>query len=280
MPRNKKKKKQSSSEPADIFNAWLDFSKDINDRIQDITMESANEYEELCKMWSEYARKMTDTMAKLTPEDTMAFEDIQKIWTTYSGRMGEQFMNMADKDDGPYQELYELWSEYSNTMGERLSELVSENLKSQKELYELWMDAFGIKDNGQMVSGTGPFSGIGRVWQDIWEKSTAMFANQPKTGNDFSSWNEKWQEIWLDAYSKWALNAIRSPHFAKMDGQTLNTNLEMKKYSDQFVNNYLSAMGIPNKENMDEIYLKLYDLDRKISKIARSVKSKSRTRTQ
>jgi hypothetical protein len=274
----KKKKKQSSTEPTDIFDAWMDFSKDINDRIQDITMESATEYEELYKVWSEYARKMTETMAKISPEDTVAFEDLQNIWSKYSGRMGDQFMNMAHKDDGPYQELYELWSDYSNVMGERLSDLVSENLKNQKELYELWMDAFGIKDNGHLVDASGPFGGMDRLWQDIWEQSTEMFTHQPKTGHDFSSWNEKWQEIWLNAYSKWAMNTIRTPEFAKMDGQTLNANLDMKKYNDQFVNNYLSVMGIPTKENMDEVYLKLYDLDRKISKIARSVNSRSKTR--
>lgn len=278
MPKSKKKKKQSSSEPTDIFDAWMDFSKDINDRIQDITMESASEYEELYKVWSEYARKMTDKMAKYTPEDTVAFEDIQNIWSKYSGRMGEQFMDLANRDDGPYQELYQLWSDYSNVMGERLSELVSENLKNQKELYELWMDAFGIKDNGHLIDTTGPFGGMEKVWQDVWERSAEMFTQQPKTGYDFSSWNEKWQDIWLSAYSKWAMNTIRSPEFAKMDGQTLNANLDMKKYNDQFVNNYLSVLGIPTKENMDEIYLKLYDLDRKISKIARSVSSRSGTR--
>jgi hypothetical protein len=63
-----------------------------------------------------------------------------------------------------------------------------------------------------------------------------------------------------------------------MDGQTLNANLEMKKYNDQFLNSYLSVIGVPTKENMDEVYLKLYDLDRKISKIARSVDSRSKNR--
>lgn len=269
--------KQSSNEPTDIFDAWMDFSKDINDRIQDITMESATEYEELYKVWSEYARKMTETMAKISPEDTVAFEDLQNIWSKYSGRMGDQFTNMAHKDDGPYQELYELWSEYSSVMGERMSELVSENLKNQHELYELWMDAFGIKDNGHLVDASGPFGGMDKLWQDIWEQSTEMFTHQPGKGHDFTSWNEKWQEIWINAYSKWAMNTIRTPEFAKMDGQTLNANLDMKKYNDQFINNYLSVMGIPTKENMDEVYLKLYDLDRKISKIARSVNSRSKT---
>ena len=71
-------------------------------------------------------------------------------------------------------------------------------------------------------------------------------------------------------------NFIKSPEFAKMDGNILSSNLDMIKANDKLMNQSLNAMGLPTKENLNDIYLKLHDMDRKISEIAKAVNSKNK----
>jgi hypothetical protein len=47
---------------------------------------------------------------------------------------------------------------------------------------------------------------------------------------------------------------------------------------DQLSKQYLSAMGLPTKENLDDIYKKLHELDRKISDIQRGLRSQRTTK--
>lgn len=278
MAKRKNKKKQSSYEQKDPYEAWLDFSKDISDRINDITMEGANEYKDLYILWSEYAQKMTEQMTNFSSEDSVAFEDIQRMWTDYSGKIGERFVHILDENDGPYNELYQTWTEYSKQMSEYLSELMTENIKNQKELYEIWMDAFGMKDIGHDESAIGNLEEIVQFWMKMWEKSRPMFLPISEGNMDINARYSELNEFWTKNYSKMIMNILRSPAFSKMDGNILDSNLEMTRINNELINQYLSAMGVPTRENLNDIYKKLHDMDRKISEIYRAVDSKKTTR--
>lgn len=267
MVKGKKKEKEHD----EIYDSWIELSKEIGDRINDIAKEKTSEYKDLYKMWSEYAQKMTEHMADFSSDDTKAFEDMQHVWAQYSGKLGERLLDMSNKDNGPYKELYDLWTQYSGTMSERMSELMRENLKNQQELYELWMDAFGIKDESQKEGEHDPYEGVSSFFKKMWEHSMSSFQPSTSPDKDFQKWSKEWQDLWMKAYSKSAMDVVRSPAFADFDGHTLDTNLEMKQASDKFMNWYLSSMGAPNKENLDEIYQKLHDLDKKVSEIARNL---------
>ncbi len=273
MTKRKNKKTGSFSEPIDVYDTWHDFSKEISERIKDITREGAGEYKDLYKIWTEYAQKMTEQMGKFTPEDSVVFEGMQRMWSDYSGRIGDRFGDIISKDNGPYKELYQIWTEHSERMGESLSELMSENIKGQRDLYELWMDSFGMKDVGHDESASRFFQDMGRFWMDMWEKSGAMFPMIPDTHTGFDSKYRELNDLWTKNYSKMVMNFIRSPAFAEMNGNILNGNLEAIRANQEFTNQYLSTIGLPTKENIDGVYLKLHDLDRKISEISRALKS-------
>ena len=267
MAKGKKKEKEHN----ELYDSWIDFSKEIGDRISEITMERTSEYKDLYKVWGEYAQKMTEHIAEYSSDDSKAYENMQHVWAQYSGKLGEIFTDMSSKDNGPYKELYDLWDQYSSSMSERMSELMKENLKNQQELYELWMDAFGIKDGGHLEGEHDVYEGLNSLYRKIWEHTMSGFQPNISSDKDFQKWSKEWHDIWMKAYSKSVMDVVRSPTFADLDGQTLDTNLDMKQASDRFMNWYLTSLGVPNKENMDEIYLKLHDLDKKISEIARNL---------
>jgi gas vesicle protein len=275
MAKRKNKKAGSFSEPMDIYDAWHDFSKEISERIKDMTKEGADEYKDLYEIWTEYAQKMTEQMGKFTPEDGLTLKSMQKMWSDYSNRIGDGFGDIISKDNGPYRELYQIWTEYSGRMSESLSELMSENIKSQRDLYELWMDAFGMKDVGQDERF---FRDMSSFWMDMWGKSNYLFPAIPDTNYGFDTKYKELNDLWTKNYSKMVMNFIRSQTFAEMNGNILDSNLEAIRANQEFINQYLSTIGMPTKENIDEIYSKLHDLDKKVSEISRAVKSQKTRR--
>lgn len=272
----KTKKKASSKKHSDVHDNWMDFSRNISERINEFTKESTGEYKDLYSMWSEYAQNMSDMMADFTPNDESAFADIQNMWRNYSEDMGERFVEILNQEKGPYKELYQMWTDYSSKMSEQLSDLMNESLKEQHDLYELWMDSFGIKDNGHDDDISEMYKGMNQFWLNMWTRSNGMMPSFGPSDMNLNSNYKELTEFWTNAYSKMAKNMVNSPDFAKMDGSILEANLEAIKINDQLTNQYLSAMGLPTKSNLDDIYQKLHDMDRKISEISRAVNSKKK----
>jgi hypothetical protein len=71
-------------------------------------------------------------------------------------------------------------------------------------------------------------------------------------------------------------NMINSPEFAKMDGNIINVNLDAIITNNKIMNQYLDALGLPTRNNLEDIYKKLHDMDRKISEMARTLNSRKK----
>lgn len=262
--KSKGKKEQSSKDYEKFYETWLEFSKNINERIVKLTREGTREYEELYRIWSEYAKKMTEKLAAASPEDSKTFKDMQNMWSEYSDKIGERFVDLMSKDDGPYRELYQLYSDYSRKMGESLSEIMSGRIKEQKDLYELWMDDFGMNDKSQMEN-------MGKFWLEMWERSKDILSSSGE--EDYAAKLRELNELWTRTYSNMVMNFLRSQEFAEMNGTVLDRNLEMMRLNEGFMNQYLSAAGLPTKEGINDIYRKLHEIDRKVSKLSRAVRT-------
>jgi hypothetical protein len=136
------------------------------------------------------------------------------------------------------------------------------------------MDAFGVKDKSLDQDVSTAYKTMNQFWLDMWEKSKDAFPSTAKGDIDFDAKVKELNEFWTKNYSKMVMDIMRSPAFAKMDGNILDSNLDLKRLNDQFMNQYLSGIGLPTKENIDDIYQKLHEIDRKISDISRVINSK------
>jgi hypothetical protein len=275
MVKRESDKKKESDGHEHVYNAWLEFSKDVGDRMKNITQEGAREYQDMQRTWTEFAQKMTEQMASFSPDDEESYEDMQKMWTQYSGKLGEMFIEAMNGDNGPYSDLHKVWKEYSESMSEHLLTLMNENLRNQHDLYELWMDTFGIKDKVTGNDLSGVYDNMGHMWHEMWKQSSELWTF-PQEGSP--DWNQKYKDLndmWIKNYSKMVMDMIRSPNFARMDGEILDGNLELKKFNDKLVDQYREIMGLPTKENMDDIYYKLHELDRKLSSITRVLENQT-----
>jgi len=269
----RKKDKQSKVDYNELHNAWTRYSKEITDKINNISKERAKEYEGLYNLWNEYTQKMTEGVSNYSPKNNKSLSEMQKVWSDYSEEIGERFGDIMGKENGPYKELFELWTEYNKEVGPHIKGLVTESIKEQGELYEIWMDAFGMKDQYQMQGIPGNIRDIGDFWRSIMEKSMKMNPPIPDDKMDFGKQYRELFDLWSSAYSKTMMDTLRSSQFAETNGNILNSNLDMIRARDQLSKQYLSAMGLPTKENLDDIYKKLHELDRKISEIQRGLRS-------
>jgi hypothetical protein len=268
-----KKSQKNSKEYNELYNAWVEYSREISERIKDVTEERAREYEDLYNIWNEYAQKMTKEVSRNSPKDKRSLNEVQKAWTNYSDEFGERFVDVMGKGNGPYKDLYKIWTEYSQKMGSHLSELMNESIKEHQDLYEIWMDTFGMKEKEQKSTYHGDYMDIAQFWMGMLKEPQNTFSMSNTSGWDYQKQFKDFNELWTDAYSKMMKNVLRSSEFAQMNGNILDANLELKRQNNEMVNRYLEAMGMPTKENLDDIHYKLHELDRKISEISRTVKS-------
>lgn len=279
MTNRKKKNTKNNEEYSDLYDAWKEYSMEMTERIRDITQERTQEYDELYNMWNEYTNKMTKQVGRYTPKDGPSFHKMQKAMSDYSDEIGNRFADILGKGDGPYKELYQLWTEYSRKMGTQITDLMNESMKEQKDHYEIWMDTFGMKDNYRKQGFSMDYNDVNQFWMDMWGKSQNMYSPFNMNGQkDVSQHIKDLHDLWTGAYNKMVMEFVKSPQFAQMNGNILDTNLDIKSQNQELVNQYLEAMGFPTKDNIDEIYLKLHEMDRKLSKISRDVKSRQSTK--
>lgn len=273
MTKRKRKDKTTKEEYSQLYDAWMDYSREMTDRIKELTKERAKEYEELYNMWNQYAKEMTEQVSGYTPKKGTSYKEMQRFFKEYSDDMGERFVEILGKENGPYTDLYKLWAEYSQKMGAQFSELLNESIKEQKDLYEIWMDTFGIKEKQKKSAFPADFGDISQFWLDMWDKSQNMYMPTGDSQKDVTQHLRDLNELWTRAYNKMVMEFIKSSSFAQLNGDILDTNLNLKQQNDEIVNRYLEAMGFPTKENINEIYLKLHEVDRKLAKISREMKN-------
>ena len=275
MAKRNRKNNSKEEEYTKLLDAWMDYSEEITERIKNVTQEKTREYEDLYNIWTEYVQDMTKQVSGGSPKDSTSFKEMQKLWTNNFQEMGERFQDLFKGNEGPYTDLYEVWTQYSQKMGTQITDLLGDSMKDQKDVYEIWMDTFGIKDNFRNSGFSMDSSDINRFWMNMWEKSQNMYSPlKMNNHSDVSQHLKDLHDLWMGTYNNMVMDFVKSPQFAQMNGNILDTNLDIKSQNQEIVNQYLESMGFPTKENIDEIYLKLHDMDRKLSKISRDVKTR------
>jgi len=271
MASSKKDRSTGSVEHKKLYDTWVEFSKDISDRFMEVAKGGNGEYKELYDIWSEYTQHMGNYLSKFSPSDENAVHDLQHLWEDFSGKaseMGKNFAEMFKNGEGPFKDMHPTFNSYSEKMSMSLSELMNKSIKEQKELYEVWMDAFENQDTTPIKGTPEAFEGMGKFWMEMWNSSKDMFPL--KEGEDINAKFKEMNDLWTKTYSKNIIDVLKSDGFATMNKNILNSNLDMKMLNEKMANQFLLSLGMPTKENIDDIYRKLYEIDKKLSKIARN----------
>ena len=268
MAKGKNKPTENQSrEMENLSGAWVDFSKNVNERMMKLAKEGAREYDELYRIWSEYAQKMTSRISSFSPDDESGLTEMKRLWTDYSGRLGNGIYALSGSGREPYREILRLWSEYSERMRDFLSDAFRGQMKEQRDLYSLWMDAFGMKDQGGSDDMNSRWF---ETWMRSWELMSPLQAGDP---GDLMSRYKELNDLWTKTYSKALSDLMKGHPYAEFTGSLVERNSEWRTAFEKALNQYLGSMGMPTKESVDDIYQKLHEIDRKLSELGRKYES-------
>jgi hypothetical protein len=267
---SKDKSQEVSRESKDAFNAWQDYSRMVGERIESMMRDGTKRYESLYELWSDYSKKMAEQMANLSPDDDMDFGKMGETWTDYSSKIGDMFAELMGNEPGQYKDLYAVWNDYSDTMGERLSDMMNGQFKEQRELYDIWMDTFSMKDQGSHGMPADVMTATKAYWEEFMSNLPSMSATMGNMSDPQGAYKEL-SKNWMSNYTKYMVNLMATKGVASMDGDLLGKNLESMQKGQEFLKDYFNIMGIPTKDNMDEIYQRLYKIDRKMREMSRAI---------
>jgi hypothetical protein len=124
-------------------------------------------------------------------------------------------------------------------------------------------------DAAQQMSPFFPGNPAFELWMQNYkqftDKAMAETMERPMEPETFRRIYEAWLTTWsknLDVY-------MRTPEFLEQSGRNMEAFSEFRKRMDEMLDEYWKSIRLPSTRDMDEIYQKLYLIDRKLDDMDR-----------
>jgi Poly(R)-hydroxyalkanoic acid synthase subunit (PHA_synth_III_E) len=127
-------------------------------------------------------------------------------------------------------------------------------MKSQIELYRRSADIWT------------KFSG---VWAEGTQAAVSRMASEKAEKSDVDP-GKRAYNAWVEELEKRFDILIRDEEFSTKLGSFVSSYLEVKRRSDGILERYCSRMNIPTRSEIDGMYKKMHDLEKKVDRLSRS----------
>jgi hypothetical protein len=264
-----------------VANLWTDFSDQMEDKMRDLIETSAVEYRDIYTSWTELSDKMSKQMMNLAVGDEGIYKNLYNSWKEYSERLNTDLGKVTKSDDKNYNEFLEFWTKYSEEFSERLSNQLYDGIKEQYELYELWMDAFAKSAAEASKSGDIP-SIINKYWLDALNQFYGFFSENKfipgeikegaEPGEQLYRQYEEMYNYWAETSSKMLDEIMRSPAYGNLLAQSINSSMDSRQKIENFWVQNLRSLGIPTKNDLEEIREELKVMTLKLDEVDQAIK--------
>lgn len=263
-----------------VTNLWSDFSEQMEEKLRDLFESSASEYRDIYKNWSDISENMSKQLVDFTTNNEGFYSNIYKSWKEYSDRLNSDLGKVPKAEDKSYTEFLDFWSNYSETFNEKLSDLMRDGLKEQYELYEIWMDTFAKSASEGSKTGDIP-SIVNKYWLDTFNRFNDFFSSQGakskldklEPGELIYKQYEEVYNYWLETSTKMLDEVLRSPGYGNALAQSINSSMDYRKSFENMMIQNLKAMGIPTKNELDEIRYELKNVSEQLDEINKNMKN-------
>lgn len=166
----------------------------------------------------------------------------------------------------------------------------------QKEFEKMSKNILGLPPSSLMEIGVGPSVESYKDYLDLMSSQIELYRRSADIWTKFSRvWSEGTQaavsrmagekaksdvDPGKRAYNAWVEELerrfdilLRDEEFTAKLGSFVSSYLEVKRRSDGILERYCSRMNIPTKSEINGVYKKLHDLEKKVDKLSRSGKS-------
>lgn len=159
---------------------------------------------------------------------------------------------------------YEGWSEFYQKMA-----------NESMDMFQQGMESF------QKVNPFHPGGELFQQWFDSYRDFMSRVGEESTTGGvpgDMESYKRLY-EAWLDSWTRNLESYMRTPEFAARSGRDLETFSDMRKSMNEAMDAYWHAVRLPSAHDMEELFHKLYVIDRKLDELDRRVRTQAESKT-
>ena len=154
------------------------------------------------------------------------------------------------------------WNEMVEQMNDAVAESLEQNMQAQAALVEAWSDAFdnSVPEEDVVSEGIEGYNRAYEVWMDaaeeMFEKTTDAAEGEDVEPTEF-------RDIWLQSANQAFKEVMSTSAFASANGQLVETMMEMQQEVDDVTQDTISQMGLPTRDDMDEVGERIIELERR-----------------
>jgi hypothetical protein len=203
--------------------------------------------------------------------------------------------------DQPFESLYRSWFDLTKAVFPFLSPPKGFPAESQPEGWQsefekMSKNILGLPPSSLIELGVGPSVEAYKDYLDLMSSQIELYRHSTDIWSKFSGvWAEGTQaavsrmasekaksdvdpgkrayNVWVEELERRFDILLRDEEFTTKLGSFVSSYLEVKRRSDGILETFCSRMNIPTKSEINVIYKKLHDLEKKVDKLSRRGKS-------
>lgn len=158
--------------------------------------------------------------------------------------------------------VQENWSRLVEQMNEAMTKSVEQNMEAQAQFVESWADTMeqSMPEEEMMAESFEAYSNAYDVWMDAADQMFERTVDAAE-GEDVSF--TEFRDIWLRTANEAFKEVMSTSAFAAATGDVVENMMEMQQQTEEVSQDTLSQLGLPTRDEMDEVGERLIELERR-----------------
>jgi len=154
------------------------------------------------------------------------------------------------------------WTNMFEQMNEAVAESVEQNLEAQSALLESMTGSMeeSVPEEEVIADGIEGYANAYEVWMDAAEQMFDRTTDMAE-GEDVAP--EEFRDIWLRSANEAFSEVMSTSAFAAANGELVEQVMEMQQEVDELTQDQLSQMGMPTRDDVEEVGKRLVELERR-----------------
>ncbi|WP_435196252.1 poly(R)-hydroxyalkanoic acid synthase subunit PhaE [Natronomonas sp. EA1] len=159
-------------------------------------------------------------------------------------------------------EMQEQWNRMVENMNQAVAESVEQNMDAQARFMEAWAETMdqSMPDEDAMEDSLESYNAAYSVWMDAADRMFERLTDAAE-GEDVAV--TEFRDIWLQSANEAFKEVMGTTAFAAATGNVVESMMELQREAEDVSQDTLTRMGLPTRDDMDEVGERLIELERR-----------------
>lgn len=160
------------------------------------------------------------------------------------------------------EEIRDQWTEMVENMNEAVSRSVEQNIEAQATFMESWAETMeqSMPDEDVLEESFDSYNAAYTIWMDAADQMFERVTDAAE-GDDVSV--TEFRDVWLQSANEAFKEVMGTSAFAAATGNVVESMMELQAEAEDVSQDTLTRMGLPTREDMDEVGERLIELERR-----------------